>query len=94
MGDVLTPDPTPCMPPLDVYPSPNGSSFGVLIRSPYDDVVVLFDDAGEMEIGRRPLLLTIEFLGLAVGVCVVAETEAGAGRRVGVLGVRVFDSGA
>lgn len=93
MGAILTPDPTPCMPPLDVYPSPNGSSFGVLIRSPYDDVVVLFDDAGEMEIGRRPLL-TIEFLGLAVGVGVVAETKAGAGRRFGVLGVRVFDSGA
>lgn len=91
MGDILTPDPPPFMPSLDVYPSPNGSSFGVLIRSPYDDVVVLFDDAGDMAIGRRPLL-TIEFLGLAVGV--VSETKAGAGRRFGVLGVRVFDSGA
>lgn len=52
---------------------------------------MLFDDAGDMAIGRRPLL-TIEFLGLAVGV--VSETKAGAGGRFGVLGVRVFDSGA
>lgn len=73
------------MPP-EVYPSPNGSSFGVLIKSPYE-VIVLFVDAGE--IGRRPLW-TREFLGLAVGV--VAEGEAG--RRFGTLGVLVFDSGA